>query len=47
METIPKKDWTDFSFLLIEHGRKTCIARSPKCKECKIEKLCSFKDKNL
>lgn len=37
---IPKKDWTDASHLLILHGRKTCIARRPKCQECMIEKYC-------
>lgn len=37
---IPKKDWTDASHLLILHGRKTCIARRPRCSECRIELYC-------
>lgn len=37
---IPKKDWTDASHLLILHGRKTCIARRPRCGECVIAHLC-------
>lgn len=37
---IPKSKWTDASHLLILHGRKTCIARRPKCTECVIEKYC-------
>lgn len=37
---VPKSKWTDASHLLILHGRKTCIARRPKCAECDIEKYC-------
>ncbi|MDT8323110.1 MAG: endonuclease III [Bacteroidota bacterium] len=36
----PKKEWTDASHLIILHGRKTCIARRPKCGECVIAKHC-------
>lgn len=36
----PKKDWTDASHLFILHGRKTCIARRPKCGECGVAKWC-------
>jgi endonuclease-3 len=36
----PKKDWTDASHLIILHGRKTCIARRPKCGECVIARHC-------
>jgi endonuclease-3 len=32
---------------LILHGRYTCIARKPKCKECVIADLCDYKDKEL
>lgn len=47
MEIIHKNEWTNYSFLLIEHGRKTCRAKSPNCTGCKIEKVCYFDDKNL
>jgi endonuclease-3 len=40
MELVPKKDWIDFSHLLIYHGRKVCKARTPLCGECIIEQLC-------
>ena len=40
MQTIPKKDWIDFSHLLINHGRAICIARRPKCPQCPVNKLC-------
>src|SRR5215470_17492936 len=39
IERVPKKDWIDFSHLLIYHGRAVCIARRPKCGECVLESL--------
>ena len=32
---------------LILHGRYVCIARKPKCYECGLVELCSYKHKNL
>jgi endonuclease-3 len=32
---------------LILHGRYTCIARKPKCRECVILDLCEYKNKNV
>ena len=40
MELVPKKDWIDFSHLLIYHGRRVCKARRPECERCVIESLC-------
>ncbi len=40
IELVPKRDWIDFSHLLIYHGRRVCKARAPLCEECVIEKLC-------
>jgi endonuclease III len=40
MALVPRRDWTIFSHLLILHGRKTCIARRPKCEVCVINRLC-------
>ena len=40
MELVPRKDWIDFSHLLIAHGRKVCQARKPLCGECRLEPLC-------
>jgi endonuclease-3 len=37
---LPKKEWIDFSHRMILHGRKTCIARRPRCGECRIAKDC-------
>jgi endonuclease-3 len=40
MALVPKEDWLDFNFLLVEHGRAICQARKPKCPECFLDKLC-------
>jgi endonuclease-3 len=40
VELIPKKDWIIVSHLLIDHGRKICVARNPKCAECVLNKIC-------
>src|SRR3989441_10312136 len=34
IEIVPKKDWIDFSHLLIYHGRRVCKARKPLCEKC-------------
>jgi endonuclease-3 len=47
LKTIPKKWQNHAHHWMILHGRYVCIARKPKCKICKIEKFCKFKDKNL
>ncbi|OGC09566.1 endonuclease III [candidate division WOR-1 bacterium RIFOXYC2_FULL_37_10] len=38
----PKNSWFILPHLLISHGRKTCIARNPKCPECALQKLCPY-----
>jgi endonuclease-3 len=45
MRILPQDRWISFSHQLIHHGRKVCIARSPKCVECNLEPLCHSKDK--
>ena len=42
-ECVPREDWKDFGHLLIDHGRKTCRARAPKCDECGIYKWCEVR----
>ncbi|MBI1939003.1 MAG: endonuclease III [Ignavibacteriales bacterium] len=39
-ELLPEKHWVISSHWLMSHGRKICIARKPKCSECRIGKLC-------
>jgi endonuclease-3 len=43
MKLFPKKEWGKLSYILIEHGRNTCMAKKPKCLECIIGKLCPSK----
>lgn len=45
LESVPKEFHVDAHHWLILHGRYTCIARKPKCNECKIFDLCEFTDK--
>lgn len=40
MAILPKKEWIGFSHRIILHGRRTCIARRPKCAECCLLKHC-------
>lgn len=47
MHVIPKEKWILFSHQIIHHGRALCVARNPKCAECKIEPLCYAKDKTV
>ncbi|MFC1677500.1 endonuclease III [Planctomycetota bacterium] len=44
-EIVPKKDWTQFSHLLIFHGRNACKARKPACEKCVISKCCPAANK--
>ena len=40
MELVPREEWTDFSHLLIFHGRRICVARKPKHDVCTLCELC-------
>ena len=40
MELIPEDSRTKFSFLLLNHGKNLCTARSPRCDECPICPYC-------
>lgn len=37
---VPRDRWTMLSHLLIEHGRRVCEARSPKCEICPLADIC-------
>jgi len=45
MRVIPPEKWILFSHQIIWHGRKLCIARSPKCADCLLESICHAEDK--
>jgi len=40
MALVPREKWTWFSNALIQHGRRVCIARRPKCEICVIHRYC-------
>ncbi len=40
MKVIPQEDWTVFSHLLIDHGRKICTSRRAYCEKCTVQRLC-------
>lgn len=40
MELVPRKDWTLWAHLLIDHGRAVCAARKPKCDQCVLADIC-------
>lgn len=40
LKIVPRRDWLDFNYLLVNHGRRICQARKPKCPECNLAKLC-------
>ena len=40
MALVPREKWTWFSNALIQHGRRVCIARRPKCEICVINRYC-------
>jgi endonuclease-3 len=37
---VPRADWGRLPHLLIWHGRRVCIARSPRCEDCVLTDLC-------
>jgi len=47
MKLIPQKEWTVFSHRLIQHGREICVARKPKCRECRLNPLCPSAEEPL
>ena len=45
MKAIPQSRWIQFSHEVIHHGRQVCVARSPRCADCSLERLCNSADK--
>lgn len=40
MELVPRDRWFSFTYVLIEHGRAVCKARTPRCEDCVVNDLC-------
>lgn len=49
MKLLLKKDWFLATYLLIDHGRKICTAKDPRCDLCHLNKFCpsAFKFKRF
>ncbi len=40
MAIVPREDWFQLTYLLIDHGRAVCDAKRPRCGECVVNDLC-------
>lgn len=40
MRIVPRESWNVFPHLLIQHGRRVCLARAPRCELCVVNDLC-------
>ena len=41
-EMVPPEDVYQFHVLVIEHGRRTCLARRPRCQDCVLKNMCMY-----
>ncbi len=46
MELVPKEHWIRFSHQMIQHGRRICDARNPRCGECPLREECPSADRD-
>jgi endonuclease-3 len=44
MKLIDKELWVKFTHIMINFGRETCSARSPKCAKCPINHICPSRE---
>lgn len=44
MPMMPSKDWTNYSHLMIHHGRVRCFARRPDCVNCSVNDFCPSRE---
>jgi len=40
IKLVPRRYWNVFPHLLIWHGRRVCLARTPRCEACVLSDLC-------
>lgn len=40
MAVVPSKEWVALAHRMIQHGRKVCMARKPKCDVCALSAVC-------
>jgi len=41
-EVIPPEDSSAFCHRIVQHGRKVCIARRPRCADCVLREVCAY-----
>lgn len=46
-DLFPQKEWINLGHYLMNHGRKVCIARRPKCTKCVVGNLCPSFNLNI
>ncbi|MDH7599353.1 MAG: endonuclease III [Sedimentisphaerales bacterium] len=39
-QIVPREEWTNFSHVMITHGRQVCKARKPLCDSCPVRSYC-------
>jgi endonuclease-3 len=39
---VPQSMWTDFSLLMVIHGRYLCKAKKPECERCLLKQQCDY-----
>ena len=40
MRLVPQGEWTFFGPAMVLHGRRTCLAKAPKCVSCALATTC-------
>jgi endonuclease III len=40
MEQLPPREWVALSHRMIQHGRRVCTARNPRCDQCALGDIC-------
>lgn len=40
MKLVPEELWNTMNHVVIWHGRRTCVARRPKCMDCSVQEYC-------
>jgi endonuclease-3 len=40
MTLVPRSEWVAFSHRVIQHGRRVCVAKKPKCDVCPLNDIC-------
>jgi endonuclease-3 len=40
LRLVDPEDAYEVHVLLIRHGRRTCVARTPRCTECPLRRMC-------